>query len=128
MSVVCLLNVATAPATEPQELVTHPPHLKTLPVSYQSQPAGVDQPQPVGVHQPQPAGVHQPQAVGVHQPQPIGVHQPQPVGVHQPQPAGVHQPQPIGVHQPMPVTNRNLSAITEDGTYVDKVITIMYYN
>ena len=112
MSVICLLNIATAPATEPQELVTHPPHLRTLPVSYQSQPVGVDQPQPIGVHQPQA----------------VGVHQPQPVGVHQPQPAGVHQPQPIGVHQPMPVNNRNLSAITEDGTYVDKVITIMYYN
>ena len=104
MSVVCLLNIATVPATEPQELVTHPPHLKTLPVSYQSQPVGVDQPQPVGVHQPQP------------------------VGVHQPQPAGIHQPQPMGVHQPMPVNNTNLSAITEDGMYVDQVITIMYYN
>ena len=80
MSVVCLLNIATAPATEPQELVTHPPHLRTLPVSYQSQPVGVD------------------------------------------------QPQPAGVHQPMPVNNRNLSTITEDGMYVDKVITIMYYN
>ena len=79
MSVVCLLNIATAPATEPQELVTHPPHLRTLPVSFQSQPAGVD------------------------------------------------QPQPVGVHQPMPVNNRNLSAITEDGMYVDQVITIMYY-
>ena len=88
MSVVCLLNTATSAATEPQELVTHPPNLRTLPVSYQSQP----------------------------------------VGVHQPQPIGVHQPQPIGVYQPMPVNNRNLSAITEDGTYVDKVITIMYYN
>ena len=85
---VCLLNTATAPATEPQELVRHPPHLRTLPVSYQSQSVGVDQPQP----------------------------------------AGVHQPQPIGVHQPMPVNNRNLSAITEDGMYVDQVITIMYYN
>ena len=96
MSVACLLNIATAPATEPQELVTHPPHLRTLPVSYQSQPVGVDQPQPAGVHQPQPIGVH--------------------------------QPQPIGVHQPMPVNNRSLSAITEDGKYVDQVITIMYYN
>ena len=96
MSVVCLLNIATSPATEPQELVTHPPHLRTLRVSYQSQPIGVDQPQPAGAHQPQPIGVH--------------------------------QPQPIGVHQPMPVNNRNLSAITEDGMYVDQVITIMYYN
>ena len=96
MSVVCLLNIATVPATEPQELVTHQPHLITLPVSYQSQPAGV--------------------------------HQPQPIGVHQPQPVGVHQPQPIGVHQPMPVNNTNLSAITEDGMYVDQFITIMYYN
>ena len=117
---VCLLNTATAPATEPQELVRHPPHLRILPVSYQSQSVGVDQPQPVGVHQPQP--------VGVHQPQPIGVHQPQPAGVHQPQPVGVHQPQPVEVDQPMPVNNRNLSAITDDGMYVDQVITIMYYN
>ena len=71
MSVVCLLNIATAPATEPQELVTHPPHLRTLPVSYQSQPVGVDQPQLAGVHQPQPIGVHQPQPIGVHQPMPV---------------------------------------------------------
>ena len=63
MSVVCLLNITTLPATEPQELVTHPPHLRTLPVSYQSQPARVDQPQPAGVHQPQPIRVHQPMPV-----------------------------------------------------------------
>ena len=111
MSVVCLLNIATAPATEPQELVTHPPHLRTLPVSYQSQPAGVHQPQPIGVHQ-------RTSTTG----STTACRSTSTTAV------GVHQPQPIGVHQPMPVNNRNLSAITEDGTYVDKVITIMYYN